>query len=170
MADVDGTSACEDTPIAGGHVVRATLEMARDHAAAHGVDLDGPPRDPRPPHDEAPPVGSRTVVTRTVGPEHTAAAIGHPDEGVDVLSTPTIALWFELVASGLMPPPGGEVRHVGVGILVHHLDTADVGQDVELSAEVRSVDGRSVRFACHATCDGRLLATGDHQRVVLDVR
>lgn len=168
MADVNGTTACAHAPIRGGHVVRTTLEMAGDHAAAHGVDLDGPVREPRPPHELAPAVGSRTVVVRTVGPEHTAAAIGHPDEGVDVLSTPTIALWFELAATTLMPEPGGPVRHVGVGIIVHHLDTADVGQDVELSAEVRSVDGRSVRLACHATCDGRLLATGDHQRIVLD--
>ena len=169
MVHVDGETGCGDAPVGAGHIVRATLEAARDHARAHGIDLDGPAREPRPAHEQAPAVGTRTVVTNVVADEHTAAAIGHPDEGVDVLSTPTIALWFELTASALMPAPGGDVRHVGVGILVHHLDTAAVGEEVEVSAEVRSVDGRAVRFACHATCGGRLLATGDHQRVVLDV-
>lgn len=169
---VPGTSAapeCAAAPIRAGHIVRATLEAAATHAAAHGVDLAGPAREPRAPHEAVPAVGTRTVEVRRVTERDTAAAIGHPDEGVEVLSTPTVALWFELVSSALMPEPGGGLRHVGVGILVHHLDTADVGDDVAVTAEVASVDGRAVRFACHATCGGRLVAAGDHQRVVLDV-
>ena len=42
---------------------------------------------------------------RVVGPEDTAAAMGHPDEAVQVLGSPRISLWFELVACELLPEP-----------------------------------------------------------------
>lgn len=156
--------------ITSGHLVRATLAGAVEHARAHGVDLDAQTPSPaRDPHPAATPIGTVRRLVRTVGPQDTAAAIGHPDSDVDVLSSPTIALWFELAASDLMPPPGVGLRHVGVGIVVHHLDAARVGDEVEVTAEVTSVDGRAVRFACDAVLGGSLIATGDHHRVILDV-
>lgn len=167
MSDDTAVPSCDATALPGAHLVRATLRQAVAHAARHGVTLDDDGRAPRPPHAAVPAVGARRVVRRTVAEGDTAAAVGHPDADVDVLSTPTIALWFELTASELLPAPGGDVRHLGVGVLVHHHDLARVGDEVVVAATVDAVDGRTVRFACDAWCDDRLVATGDHQRVVV---
>jgi predicted thioesterase len=98
----------------------------------------------------------------------TAAAMGHPDPGVTVLGSPRIGLWFELATSPLMPEPGGDVRHVGVGLVVHHLGRADVGEEVVVEARVMDASGRAVVFALEATCHGRCVARGVHHRRILE--
>lgn len=163
---------CEGDRPRAGHLVQRTLRAAWTHAGRHGVPDGaalgaGVTERSREPHPAAPTVGEVHVEVLTVDHEHTAAAIGHPDESVDVLSTPTLALWFELAGTSLMPPPG-ELRHVGVGVLVHHLAGAGVSDEVVVTAEVVEVDGRAVVFACHAHHGDTLLATGDYQRVLLD--
>lgn len=164
---MSGSGPDQSMRLPGGHFVAATLAAARAHADALGVPAPDELRDPRPPHALVPSVGTVREVVRTVAEQDTAAAVGHPDEGVEVLSTPTIALWFELTASELMPPPG-EVSHVGVGVVVHHLGAAAVGDDVTVRTSVERVDGRAVVFACLALLDGRPIATGDHQRVIIE--
>ena len=65
--------------------------------------------------------------------------MGHPDDGVQVLGSPRLSLWFELVSCELLPVPSPELTHVGAGILVHHLGRADVGETVTLEATTASV-------------------------------
>ncbi|HET7387389.1 MAG TPA: hypothetical protein VFJ19_12075 [Nocardioidaceae bacterium] len=128
--------------------------------------LDGPGRAP---HPLLPEVDSVCHEDRRVGPEDTAAAMGHPDPAVQVLGSPRLALWFEMVSCGLLPEPGeaSGLTHVGVGIVVHHLDRADLGETVRLEARTRAVSGRRAVFSCRASVKDRLVAVGVHHRVLL---
>lgn len=159
---------CEDWPIEAAFRVRASLDVAEDHARRHGV---APPQAAagaaRSPHPSAPSVGTVATTTFTVAADDTAAAMGHPDAGMDVLGSPRLALWFELGSSPVMPDPDWGVRHVGVAILVHHLGMARVGDTVDVRVEVVAVDGRTVHLVCDARCDGDLVGSGSHQRVLV---
>jgi predicted thioesterase len=122
-----------------------------------------------PPHPAAPPVGASAVTTFPVTEADTATAMGHPDPSMLVLGSPRIGLWFELATSSLMPDPGGALRHVGVGLVVHHVATAVVGEDVAVEARVMDVSGRAVVFVLEATVGERCVARGVHHRRILDV-
>jgi predicted thioesterase len=121
-----------------------------------------------PPHPVAPAVGRVAATTFRVTEDDTAAAMGHPDPSVTVLGSPRIGLWFELATSPLMPDPGGTRRHVGVGLVVHHLAAVEVGEDVTIEARVMDVAGRAVVFALEATAGERCVARGVHHRRILD--
>lgn len=122
-----------------------------------------------PPHPAAPSIGAAAVSVFPVTEADTAAAMGHPDPFVTVLGTPRIGLWFELATSPLMPAPGEGVRHVGVGLVIHHLAAAEVGEEVAVEARVMDVSGRAVLFSLEATAGGRCVARGVHHRRILDV-
>lgn len=121
------------------------------------------------PHPAMPALGTSISRELSVGVEDTAAAMGHPDASVNVLGTPRIALWFELVASELLVDRPQDM-HVGVGILVHHLEGAYIGEVVIVTASVVEVDGRRITIDCDAVAGQRLVATGTHSRLVLDRR
>lgn len=125
-----------------------------------------PAVDGRPPHPALPTVGAEVARDLTVTEADTATAMGHPDPLVAVLGSPRIALWFEIVASDLLPPPTPELSHVGVGIVVHHLDAAHVGERVTVHAGVESVTGRRITFSCAGAVGSRLVALGTHHRVL----
>jgi len=124
----------------------------------------------RDPHPAWPAVGSSVVRDLVVGPDDTAAALGHPDTSARVLGSPRLALWFELVSCDLLPAPSPDLTHVGVGILVHHLDRSDVGETVTVESTVASVRGRRGVFACRATAGERVVGVGVHQRALLETR
>jgi predicted thioesterase len=161
-------------------IVTETLRVAL--AAAAG-DVDGghlaslaraaaalAPADTAAPHPAWPALGTSVVQDRVVGPEDTAAAMGHPDGAVQVLGSPRISLWFELVACELLPVPRPELTHVGAGILVHHLSRAAVGETVTLEATTASVGGRRAVFTCRASVGDRLVGIGVHQRALVAPR
>jgi predicted thioesterase len=158
--------------------LRVSLAAAADEASSEVAEalsvaaraLEALSGDAREPHPAMPAVGSSVVSDLVVGTDDTAAAMGHPDPGVNVLGSPRISLWFEIVASGCLPQPTPELTHVGVGILVHHLGQAAIGDRVTVSATVESVSGRRVVFTCSATVRGRLVALGTHHRVLLEGR
>lgn len=125
-----------------------------------------PPAQNGPVHPAAPPVGAESAMAFTVRVEGTAAAMGHPDGSMDVLGSPQIALWFELATNSLMPAAENGVRHVGVGILVHHTGRADLGEQVVVHTRVEEVLGRTVLFSFRAEVGDRVVALGTHQRVI----
>ena len=125
------------------------------------------PDDVRPPHPAWPAVGTAVEERREVTEDDTAAAMGHPDAAMRVLGSPRLALWFELVSCALLPPPGEGPGHVGAGILVHHLGSAEVGESVTLEATAASVSGRRGVLTCRASVGERLVAIGVHHRVLL---
>lgn len=124
----------------------------------------------RPPHPALPGVSASARRELVVGAEDTAASMGHPDPSVNALGSPRIALWFEIVASELLPRPAADLTHVGVGILVHHLARAEVGERVSVEARVAMTAGRRVAFWCAAAVGDRMVALGVHQRVLLEQR
>jgi predicted thioesterase len=123
-----------------------------------------------PPHPVWPAVG--TVVTREleVTEDDTAAAMGHPDPSVQVLGSPRISLWCELVSEEALPAPSPELTHVGAGILVHHLGGAEVGERLTMAVTLESVSGRRGVFSCVLTYGDRLVALATHHRVVVKAR
>lgn len=123
-----------------------------------------------PAHPALPAVGATVTRTLRVAQDDTAAAMGHPDKSLDLLGSPRIALWFEVVASDLLPDPSMDRTHVGAGILVHHLGHADVGEEVTVVATAETAAGRRVVFSCVATAGSRVVALGVHQRVVREER
>lgn len=119
-------------------------------------------------HPRAPVAGAVGREVRVVGIDDTAAAVGHPDPAMNLLSSPRLALWFELSTSPLMPEPDADVSHVGIGILVHHVASAVVGEPVTLTATAVDVSGRAVLFTCAAAVGDRLVAFGVHQRMIVN--
>lgn len=108
---------------------------------------------------------SRSVFV--VKPEDTAFQMGHPDPSVSVLGSPRISLWFEIASSAILPEPGGVYTHVGVGIFVHHLGMARVGDSVEIISAVEEVERRRVVFSIQGFVGERLIALGTHERIIL---
>lgn len=159
--------------------LRASLAAAAanlsDEGAAKAFDeaaalLSPYATDGRPPHPALPVVGAEVTRVLSVTQDDTATAMGHPDPAVAVLGSPRIALWFEIVASDLLPPPTAELSHVGVGIVVHHLDAAQVGEKVTVRAAAEGATGRRITFACTAMVGTRLVALGAHHRVLRERR
>jgi predicted thioesterase len=147
-------------------VVRHTLaEAARSLEQRAGAAAGSSERAPRP-VPWTPEVGAVSSLSFLVAPEDTAAAQGHPDPEVLVLASPQLAAWFEIVASAAMPVPPPGVRHLGVGILVHHVGAAHPGEEVVVRTTVTAVEGRRVLVDCEATVGERLVAFGTHHRVL----
>ena len=148
-------------------LVTETLRVAL-HAAAEEVDgsMDAP-APAAPPHEALPEVGARVTRDLVVSAGDTAAAMGHPDDSVQVLGSPRLALWFELVSCELLPEPSDDLSHVGVGILVHHLGRADIGETVTVESTCASAAGRRVVFTCRAMVGDRLVGLGVHHRALL---
>ena len=149
-------------------IVRHTLaEAARSVAARSAGEPAGAP-EPSPVEASpwAPEVGAVSSLSFVVGVEDTAGARGHPDPEVKVLASPQLAAWFEITASAAMPVPPPGVRHLGVGILVHHLGAAVPGEEVVVRTTVTAVEGRRVLLDCEATVGQRLVAFGTHHRVL----
>jgi predicted thioesterase len=125
------------------------------------------PAEQRAPHPAWPALGDSVSRDLVVGPDDTAAAMGHPDIDVQVLGSPRLALWFELVTCDLLPEPTSRLSHVGAGILVHHLGTASLGETVSVECSTASLSGRRAVFTCRATVDDRLVGLGTHHRALL---
>ena len=149
-------------------IVRHTLaEAARSFEARSAGDQAG--AEPPSPVDAspwAPQVGTVSSLSFVVAGADTAGARGHPDPDVNVLASPQLAAWFEITASAAMPVPPPGVRHLGVGILVHHLGAAVPGEEVVVRTTVTAVEGRRVLLDCEATVGQRLVAFGTHHRVL----
>jgi predicted thioesterase len=125
------------------------------------------PAEQREPHPAWPALGDSVARELEVGPDDTAAAMGHPDDDVQVLGSPRLALWFELVTCELLPAPTAGLSHVGAGILVHHLGAAALGETVTVECTVASASGKRAVFTCRASVGDRLVALGTHHRALL---
>lgn len=101
-------------------------------------------------------------------PEHSAEATGNA--GVDVVSS-TALIGFSEIACGavfadLLDPGEGSV---GVTFdFVHHAP-ARIGTRIAVEARAVAVDGRKLDFETVARDGPRVLMTGKHRRVVIDL-
>jgi len=152
--------------------LRVALAAAADEVAAEQATVLAqaaaalPAVDPAPPHPALPALGASVRRDLEVTDDDTAAALGHPDPSAQVLGSPRLALWFELVSCDLLPDPARGLTHVGAGILVHHLGPAVVGETVTVECVCASVSGRRVVMACTARTAQRVVGLGVHHRVL----
>jgi fluoroacetyl-CoA thioesterase len=113
--------------------------------------------------------GDTTTLSFTVTDDDTASALRSGD--LPVLGTPRLVAWCEaatcVAVAASMPP---ERTSVGTRVDLEHLAASPVGATVAVTATVRHVDGRLLRFevvALHAS-DERLVGRGEVTRVVVD--
>ncbi len=113
-------------------------------------------------------VGAHARLDRAVTEEDTATALGSGD--VPVLATPRLLAWLEAatVAAVAAALDDGQTS-VGTRVELEHRSATTVGATVSVTAELVALDGRLLRFSVAAEdADGRLLATGEVTRVVVD--
>jgi len=113
-------------------------------------------------------VAGRThEVRRVVTPELTADATGNP--GVAVFSTPNLVLLIEEVCYASVLPCLTEGQGtVGTHVDVGHLAATPVGMTITARAELTEVDGRRLVFKVEARDDVEPIASGTHERVIVN--
>ena len=110
-----------------------------------------------------------TTLTFTVGDDDSAAAVG--SGSLPVLATPRLLAWCEAATCAALEPALAEgATSVGTRVELEHRGASAVGQVVEVSASSSYADGRLHRFtvAARHPPDGRVVATGEITRVVVD--
>jgi predicted thioesterase len=109
------------------------------------------------------------VLAFTVGDDDTAAALG--SGSLPVLGTPRLLAWCEAATCAAVEPALGDGEtSVGTRVSLEHQAASPVGAEVEVTATSAYADGRLHRFAVAArhTHDGKVVATGEVTRVVVD--
>jgi predicted thioesterase len=106
----------------------------------------------------------RTLVT----PEATASAYGN--EGVDVLATPKLVHLMEsasvlAIQDALQPSEST----VGTRVEVAHLAATPIGMIITVRAILREIDGRRLTFDVEGRDEIDLVASGTHERVLIDL-
>jgi predicted thioesterase len=105
-------------------------------------------------------------ITHTVGPGHTARAVGSGD--LDVLGTPVLLAWCEEATCAELDLDDGQTS-VGTRVSVEHVSASPVGATITTTAEVIGRDGRMVTFRVTAIDDEQtLVGTGEVRRVIVD--
>lgn len=91
-------------------------------------------------------------------------------EAARVLSTPHLIGFLEMTARNLAKQfLAAEEDTVGTHVDVKHLAATPIGMQVRLQAEVLACDGRRVSFRVEAWDDREPIATGTHERFIVDV-
>jgi predicted thioesterase len=112
-----------------------------------------------------------SVYERTVLVTHemTAAALGN--EGVEVLATPILVQYFEMAAVACIESMLDEGEgSVGTSLTLQHLAATPVGGRVRFRVELKGVTGRRIGFDLEAADDAEVVATGHHERVVVNLQ
>jgi fluoroacetyl-CoA thioesterase len=109
--------------------------------------------------------GSAEIV---VGEEHTAPRVG--SGRVRVLATPVMINLMEAAALAAIEHllPAG-YQSLGTHLDIGHYAATPVGMRLRASAEVTSVEGRSVAFRVEAFDEKERVGDGTHARVVVNV-
>ena len=103
-----------------------------------------------------------------VGDEHTAPRIGSGQ--IHVLATPVMINLFEaaaLAACEHLLPAGHQ--SLGTHLDVSHIAATPVGMRATATAEVLSVEGRTIKFRLKAEDERDVIGEGNHERVVVNV-
>ena len=105
----------------------------------------------------------------TVGADDTALALG--SGSLPVLATPRLLAWMEAATCAALEPVIGEGRtSVGTRVDLQHSAASPVGAEVVVTADPVHSDGRLHRLRVSGRhTDGKVVATGEVTRVVVDV-
>ena len=103
-----------------------------------------------------------------IGEEHTAPFVG--SGRVRVLATPVMINLMEAAALDAVEKllPSGH-QSLGIHLDVRHYAATPVGMRVRATAELTSVDGRTLAFRVEARDEKELIGDGTHLRVVVNV-
>jgi fluoroacetyl-CoA thioesterase len=103
-----------------------------------------------------------------VGVEHTAPSIGSGK--VPVLATPVMINVIEAAALAAVEHllPVGH-QSLGIHLDVRHFAATPIGMNVQATAELIAIDGRTLSFRVEAHDDKEPIGGGSHQRVVVNV-
>jgi predicted thioesterase len=112
--------------------------------------------------------GLKGTARLTVGREHTAPSIGSGK--VPVLATPVMINLIEAAALAAVEHllPSGH-QSLGIHLDIRHFAATPVGMQVDASAELIAIDGRTLTFSVEARDEKEAIGGGSHQRVVVNV-
>jgi fluoroacetyl-CoA thioesterase len=112
--------------------------------------------------------GLKGTAQLVVGPEHTARFVG--SGRIAVLATPVMINVIEAAALNAVEHllPAGH-QSLGIHLDVSHVAATPVGLEVTATAEVVSVEGRTITFRVSARDTVEEIGSGTHQRVVVSV-
>jgi fluoroacetyl-CoA thioesterase len=107
-------------------------------------------------------------VTREVTPDISAHSMGN--EGVHVLGTPALLMLIEQAAIRAIEPTFAEGQSsVGTLLNVRHLAATPVGMSVMARARLVQIDGRRLTYEVEAHDDREQVASGTHERFLVDM-
>ncbi len=99
--------------------------------------------------------------------EHTAKHLGSGD--VEVLSTPSLILFMEetcrVFTDKYLPE---DQTTVGTLVNVRHMKAAPVDAEIEIRAEMLSIDGRRLTYWIEAWWGDKKIGQGVHERVIVN--
>ena len=101
--------------------------------------------------------------------EHTAKHLGSGN--VEVLSTPSLILFMEETCRDFtdryLPE---EQTTVGTVVNIRHMKAAPVGAEIEVRAELLSIDGRKLTYWVEAWWGNKKIGQGIHERAIVNKR
>ena len=106
----------------------------------------------------------RMLVTTELAIDH----LGRED--ARVLATPNLVWQLELAArEAILPYLDEGEESVGTEVHIRHLAATPIGMSVAFRARVEQVEGRRVRFIVEAEDEREIVASGTHERFVVQV-
>ncbi len=112
-------------------------------------------------------IGQTHAITRTVTPELTAERFGNPD--VAVFATPALVALLEATAIELISPAlVDDQGSVGTHVEVSHMAPTPAGMTITTRAELIEMDGRRMTFKVEARDDIEQIASGSHERIIIN--
>lgn len=114
------------------------------------------------------PAGLSGTAEMVVGEQHTAPRVG--SGRIHVLATPVMINLIESAALAAVEQSLPEQHQsLGTRLDVSHVAATPVGMRVKATAEVLSVEGRTIRFRVRAEDEQDLIGEGTHERVVVNL-
>ncbi|MCB8943161.1 MAG: thioesterase [Ardenticatenaceae bacterium] len=112
-------------------------------------------------------IGRAHTVEITVTKELTADAYGNP--GVFVYATPALIHLVEMTAFACLAATlEGEQGSLGIRLDVRHLAATPLGMKVRCTAVLTEIDRRRLVFTIEAYDEQEQIASGTHERFVID--
>ncbi len=94
---------------------------------------------------------------------------GHLGGDVSVLSTPSMIMIIEMACAEFVQPYLEEGHNtVGTGVWIDHTAPTLPGEKIAVTAVLTEVEEKKFSFAVQVFNDTRIIASGDHKRVVIN--
>lgn len=88
---------------------------------------------------------------------------------LDVLATPIMIAWMEEAACACLELDP-EQTSVGIFMQVSHDKASRLGQEVQVTATVTSIENRKINFEVQATSEGEVIGKGIHSRFIVNAQ